>query len=306
MAKPKHLLVFGAGASKGSDSSGTPPLGSELFGELGRFDPNGWGSIGAQRAQLFRGDFEHGMREILEGNSQGVAALQRRMAAFFFKFRPGSSNLYMRLAEKIRERHWEGAVATLNYERLLELSLLSQGLKPVCGKEASGESEIEVCLPHGCCHLFCTSVSMSSRGVTISVPHVEIGGRVEPIVDPQKFRERIDGDAVPPAMSYFVPSKVTTCGPKFIKGQQGRFAGLVEAASTIGIVGLQVREYDGHIWKPLAQAPGRLVCCSGESSGRTFREWANSRRPHKIDVDVVLPHSFYDGFEELCSSVGLS
>ena len=297
------MLVFGAGASHGSDTGGTPPLGCSLFDELARFDASGWGSIGRQQEEQLRGDFEHGMRELLQGNPHGVAPLQRRMAAFFFEFRPGPSNLYMRLAEKIRERHWEGAIATLNYERLLERSLLSQGLKPVCGREASDEGEVEVCLPHGCCHIFCESVKGRAAGVRLDATSVSTRGPVKPIDDPQEFTQRIERDAFPPVMSYFVPSKKTTSGANFIEAQQGRFAGLVEAASTIGVAGLQVREHDEHIWRPLAGAPGRLVYCSGESSGRDFREWANRKRPDKMDV--VLPHYFPDGFEELCSSVGL-
>ena len=42
----KYLIIFGAGASYGSDTGGLiPPLGAQLFDELARYNPNGWGSI---------------------------------------------------------------------------------------------------------------------------------------------------------------------------------------------------------------------------------------------------------------------
>ncbi len=55
------VILFGAGASYGSERIGMPPLGANLFEALRRFNPSGWGSIGEPFATKFREDFEAGM-----------------------------------------------------------------------------------------------------------------------------------------------------------------------------------------------------------------------------------------------------
>lgn len=295
----KYLILFGAGASFGSDTTGVPPLVNSLFDELVAFNPSGWGKVSSDQAELFRRDFEAGMKVI---SSHYMPPLQRAMAAFFFNFIPKESNLYIKLAEKIKSQTWEGAIATLNYERLLELSLSFSRIRLVVGRKAEANSEIEVCFPHGCCHLFCQSVRGAAQAVSLSGRDVRINGRIEVIADSQQFQKRINSDAFPPVMSYFDPSKETTSGASFIKNQRKRFAELASEASIVGVVGLRVRAHDEHIWKPLAQTSANIVYCSGQSSGEEFKTWADENRPHK--TDVVLPYYFSDGFEELCSMVG--
>ena len=60
------LILFGAGASYGSDSLGMPPLGADLFDELQRFNPPGWGSLPSNMSNVFRNDFEEGMKKYIE------------------------------------------------------------------------------------------------------------------------------------------------------------------------------------------------------------------------------------------------
>jgi len=299
----KYLILFGAGASFGSDTFGAPPLVNTLFDKLVAFNSNGWGKVSSDQAKLFRQDFEAGMKALSLENSHAMPPLQRAMAAFFFNFVPRRSNFYIKLAERIKNQNWAGSMVTLNYERLLELSLIFSGIRPVVGREAKSNSEIEVCFPHGCCHLFCSSVRGAAQAVSLSGTAVRTNGPIEVVADPGQFQERINNDAFPPVMSYFDPSKETTSGASFIEGQRKRFATLVSEASTIGIVGLRVRAHDEHIWKPLAQTSAKIVYCSGKSSGKEFKVWASESHTNKMDI--ILPHYFSDGFEELCSRVGL-
>ena len=55
------LILFGAGASKGSDSRETPPLGRDLFKSLHRLCPDTWGRLGRCERSAFERDFEEGM-----------------------------------------------------------------------------------------------------------------------------------------------------------------------------------------------------------------------------------------------------
>ena len=56
------LFLLGAGASFGSDSHYTPPLGAGLFDSLRRFNPDGWGTVAGSLADSFRADFESAMK----------------------------------------------------------------------------------------------------------------------------------------------------------------------------------------------------------------------------------------------------
>jgi hypothetical protein len=60
------LMLFGAGASYGSDTQGTPPLGSGLFDALQIFSRETWGQVSAGEAEVFTRDFEQGMKAYTE------------------------------------------------------------------------------------------------------------------------------------------------------------------------------------------------------------------------------------------------
>ena len=148
------LILFGAGASFGSDTQGTPPLGGSLFDTLAEFSPQTWGGIQVGEAELFRDNFEQGMRAFADVHPCDVDRLQRAMAGYFFTFQPTRFSLYVRLGERIRASNWNGTLASLNYERLLDLALRSGGLECRIQAVRKGNTDIELVLPHGCCHLF--------------------------------------------------------------------------------------------------------------------------------------------------------
>jgi len=297
-----NLFLFGAGASYGSQADG-PPMGSQLFEALRQFNPTGWGQLPADMADLFRGDFERGMARVAETNSHAMPILQRAMAAFFFRFVPRMSSLFVRLAQRIHRHQWNGAIATLNYERLLELSLLQVGVQPIVGQGA-GEGQIELCLPHGCCHLFCEGIQASPAGVSFSGVGVTFDGPVVAISDPEEFQRRINGNAVPPVMSYFELQKKTSAGVSFINSQRARWAELASQANKIAIVGVKVRPRDSHIWLPIANSAARVVYCAGAAAGNEFRGWAAASRPGK--GDRVLEGYFAEEFSSLCYEMGLA
>lgn len=297
-----RVVLFGAGASYGSDLAGTPPLGPSLFPALQAFNPPGWGQLPGNLAAIFHVDFEGGMVELAKTNSHAMPVLQRAMAAFFFNFQPLTSSLYVRLAQRIARDRWVGAIGSLNYERLLELSLGHAGVQPVVG-QAAASGQVELCLPHGCCHIFCEGVSMSPVGVSFSGAGVSIDGPVTIVADPAQFFARINGNAVPPVMSYFEPNKSTSAGVSFVASQRQRWAELVSSAEVVAIVGAKVRSLEDHIWGPLKTTGAKLVYCGGPQGGSEFSAWAASWR--KDGGDVVLNGYFADDFESLCAHVGL-
>lgn len=301
----KYLIIFGAGASYGSDDEKfTPPLGENLFSSLAGYNPDGWGQIRGNLADKFVTDFEAGIVELSKQNPHALPPLQRVMAAYFFNFVPRESNLYYSLAKKISSTNWNGSLATLNYERLLEISLLAAGMQPFVGvSNADHNKTIELCLPHGCCHIFCESVRGTAGLVSFAGMNVSTNGLIKIIGDQLEFQQRIKIDAFPPVMSYFEPNKQTTSGNNFIMSQRQRFFELVKEAEVIVLVGIRVREYDKHIWEPLGQSSAKLIYVSGEVGKNEFVTWKNKKRSNSSDL--ALGGYFKDSYATILKEIEL-
>ncbi len=297
------LLLLGAGASFGSDNANIPPLGSQLFDALCIFNPDAWGSLPTDFPAKFRNDFEAAMTELGNTHPHSLPPLQRAMAAYFFEFIPRQSNLYLNLANRMKSSNWNGAICTLNYERLLEISLSSVGLQPTVGSETKAGTSIELCLPHGCCHIFCDSVHGTSQGVSFSGFGVTTDGQVIVVSDPTEHRNRIINDAFPPVMSYFEPNKRTTSGASFISSQRARWSELVNQADVIVAIAIKLRVDDSHIWDPIQQCSADLYYCSGNSSGEEFLEWAENTRSNF--QNYMFPGYLSTEFSNICQALGL-
>jgi len=305
---PEFLAVFGAGASHGSDDpSGVPPLASDLLHELARVSPE-WRSLRlGSWGDRFRLDFEQAMTDYAKLGGYSLPRLQRDMARFFFTYRPGSRNLYLRLGTMVAEtQEWNGAFATLNYERLLPISLWQAGVgfsTPGLGRTAGRTGrEVELCLPHGSCCLFLKSIRVRP-GVSY-VADVKFDDQVVAACDEATFRDNVERNAVTPVMCYFDRHKQTSAGPTFIQVQRQRYADLVREARAIAVVGLKVRRVDKHIWEPLAQTKADIVYCAGESAGKAFTKWAKENRP--AGNSTVLDGYFEEHFDDIGLALGLT
>ena len=298
-----NLLLFGAGASIGSERRGGPPLGSSLFDALVKFNPPGWGAVKSGFGLAFTKDFEAGMAKLATENPHALPLLQRAMAAYFFNFQPTAESVYLRLAVRLRASKWPGALATLNYERLLELSLGQAHIRPVVGQASSPPLTVELILPHGCCHLFCDGARGISGAVSFAGAAVQTDGPISVLADPCQFQTRVNGDAFPPVMSYFEPSKQTTAGASFIRSQRARFEAIVGAAGAIAIVGVRVRPGDAHIWAPLAKTHAPILYCAGKDAATEYQAWHDSQRAHASDV--VLTEYFEPSLDAICAHVGI-
>lgn len=298
----EQLIIFGAGASYGSDTYNTPPLGALLFKELQKFNPNDWGRIDGGLAEIFANDFELGMTKISKTQPTFVSVLQRVMGLYFFQFHAhlNQSNLYIKLTERIAKKNWRGTMASLNYELLLEASLSYSNLQFSIGEPAN-QNQIELCYPHGCCHLFCSSVG--ARNASFPGLNVTTGGKIKRIVDPILYQEQITQDSFPPVMSYFEPRKRCTSGMNFIEAQRARFKTLILSAKNIALIGIRVRDHDKHIWDYLSKTNARLIYCAGERGAKEFNTWKQEERP--VKNDLVLKGYFKDSFDIICANIDL-
>lgn len=300
----KKLFIFGAGASYGSDTSDTPVLGNKLFHKLQSVFPESWGILSNEIEKAFTEDFEKGMVYLSKKYSHLLPPLQRAMAVYFFEIKLYSTNLYLELMPRVKSNIEDISFVTFNYERLLETAINHSGMAPCCGGKPRNENEIEVCYPHGCCHFFNKSIKATgAANIIIKGPGIHTSGKVEAIMKPDEFYNRISNDPFPPIMSYFEPNKDTLSGINFINTQRQRYEQLVINAEFIAIIGLKLRESDIHIWQPIAETKADILYCSGKNAGEEYKYWSKRNRRNKDDI--IINDYFSDGFEEICSRAGI-
>jgi hypothetical protein len=186
----------------------------------------------------------------------------------------------------------------LNYERLLELSLCQAGIQHVYEQVSLIGGQIELCLPHGCCHLFCDGVSGNSSAVSFSGIAVQTNGPVTPMPGTEEFFTKIKTEVFPPVMCYFNPEKSVTSGQNFIDAHKERLKQLIYEAEKIAIIGVAVRTQDQHIWEPLRQSSAQLLYCSGKSGSESFNKWHLEKRRNADAINI--PEYFEKAFDDIC------
>ena len=175
--KPKQVFLFGAGASFGSDrkhlfeAGYLPPLGKDLFAYLSADRKlNAWSQLPQEIKNLFKyRPFEEAMGYLDSSTDLAKGSFQRDLDLFryFSQFSPQTSNLYWKLAHlisrRLKEHSWSGAMITLNYDRLLEESLMRNRIFTVVTgvtfydddlPQLNDDQLLEVCYPHGACQFF--------------------------------------------------------------------------------------------------------------------------------------------------------
>lgn len=307
LKQPRSLLIFGAGASFGSQSIDRPPLGVDLYHRLKEFDPDGWGALPDDLAVKFGEDFERGMLAMVTTvHSKLAMRCQLRMAEFFFRFRPTGGNAYTRLGRKLNRKLdkaglSEIAFATTNYECLLMRAFKVVGITSAIGPV--GPKTIEVCLPHGICNAFSDypiSIKESANMVFSSPEYSMLGGSFR-LVDSAAEFEAMIAKGLPPAMSYFEPGKRTFNGGDWISEQRTRYSDLAMNARRIAIIGLRINEADSHIWTPIAQSEASVLYCGG-GDGPHFLDWVGRNRHGKPSRTTEKPF-FATALEEIVEFV---
>lgn len=297
----KIIFLFGAGASKGSEVEGipTPPLGSELFKKLKSRYPESWGCL---NVDSFTDDFEIAMSHLVLSQPDSIDQLQRDMAQFFFGFQPSGASLYHSLIREISPYLDTIGFCNLNYDLLLERCLLGARLQPVCARQAASDrGEVEICLPHGCCHLWIDGFRGSPGGVRFDPSLDVINGPVCAYGTLTNFQDQIRNNLLSPVMSCFDTNKTTPNAKQFIQNQRDRFAELIDAADLVVIIGVRVRDHDKHLWEPLSKATGKLLYCAGKKGAEEFEGWRKSHRSHTNDI--VLPGYFDYHFKDIIFAV---
>ena len=316
MTSNRTLILFGAGASFGSEPGGAtvPPLSACLYDRLSEFSPDLWGALPSPYPELFRADFECAFRQLGDDAPSRLSPdfkasadypnrltgpLLRKMADFFLEFVPTDDSLYLRLARKVKQNGWHGVLASLNYDLLLPLAL-DRARMTAC-LSPWDDNRLRLCLPHGCSALFVEPGRITGSAVLAGLGNRIRGLRVMFERDVHVARRKLQEEFVPPVMAYFEPGKATVTAPEFLDNQRECLGRAIGAADVAVVIGVRVREHDRHIWDHLRTTAARVVYCAPSTD--EFDKWARGARPH--GRNETLPGTFEASFEEICRYAGL-
>ena len=275
-----NLIIFGAGASYGSDpNNNTPPLGKNLFDALEIFDPVTWGSLNLTWKEKFREDFEPAMKELID-SGLFAAPFQWAMAEYCFtQFKACESNYCINILKAIDPKLKEFTLASLNYDLLIQQSVLIVNIRIKIGSPVDNENQIRLILPHGSSMIYCEGVR-GGQGVSFT-RGVSTGGKPKLFRDYNHFVQEKTTNVFPPVMSYFEPNKFTVSCANFVKQERDVFKETVLNANKIAIIGMKIHRIDKHIWEPLAETNAEILYVSGQNAKKEFQKWAKeNQRAH--------------------------
>ncbi len=116
----------------------------------------------------------------------------------------------------------------------------------------------------------------------------------------QLFKHELKSRALPPIMACFNTTKISAVGKKFLEKQKAMFEQMVLSATLIVIIGVQVRNHDEHIWKPLSRTNAKLIYCSGNASA-AFSDWCAEHRAKKMNQ--IYQGYFGEHINDICGVV---
>lgn len=295
------VFLFGAGASFGAGGirPERPPLGSQLFRQLSEVYPGTWGSLPENVVSAFEeGNFENGMGLIHEQFGKAIPELMQEMAIYFIQFRPATgSSLYCRLlADLIESEALHRALfATLNYDCVLEFSLLSRDLSiDYFGDE--NDPAIPVWKLHGSCNFFSHGVQ-AGKGVSYGTGVVWQGG-IQAFLDSNRVIQHcLVETSLAPVMSLYMEGKPLAVSSDFIANLQLRWEQSVLKSSAVFVIGARPWPDDTHIWGPLAETNAPLFFIG---NAEEFASWEGH---HRNGVSTHLASRFNTGYRDLLEKI---
>lgn len=289
MKANNHILIlFGSGASNGSEKEENycPPLGKNLhiFCSEHSSDWKKALQIPTLGEILESYGFEKFMLELNKLNTDLFYKCHLDCARLLFRFLPTKENLYGIFVQRLLEMCSDATItlATLNYDRLLPLSLTDYGILPYSINGIGNtdfkftpfflvdptncilkkRKEIEIILPHGASYLFTDSsfYNIPQEILELIEPdtedpiiknffaqqHIEMFGRkIIPIHDEKKFMNKLSLYEHP-AMSFIHEFKDTQgSGVPYVYYQRlYRLKEISMSVDTIVVIGVNYQKHD--------------------------------------------------------------
>jgi len=265
------VFLIGAGASYGSGPCApeSPPLGSYFFK---KFQEMGGvaATVSDDIASLFEEDFEKGMDVFFEKRNIDVTRFLREMAKYFCQFEPQIGNLYGELIKILGNDKKKASFVTTNYDLLIELSAMQQGMLVTYGGLPVPKNNLPVIKIHGSCNFLPDMGGSSIRGISFDISGSQGGSILDAGIKIASGSKEIlefceKEDAIAPALAMYSPDKRVLYCRSFVEEQQKAWVSEVKKAKRVYIIGLKVHPVDKHIWSVLASSNCNKYYVGGES-----------------------------------------
>jgi hypothetical protein len=239
--------------------------------------------------------FEPGMKLVHERFGQAVPQLMREMAVYFVQFRPfAQQSLYCRLVRDLKQANILSRVtfSSLNYECVLEYSLLEAGVRVEYFPENLVPDMVPVFKLHGSCNMFAHGIQ-AGQGVLYGTGVTWEGG-AQAFFDSNRVAEHcLVETGLAPMMSLYMQGKPLNVSPSVIKQVQKAWADGVSTAKAVFVVGVRPLPTDDHVWAPLAETPASLYFVGDTGA---FSEWVAAARDGRpsFQLGTRFNESYFD------------
>lgn len=254
-------LIFGAGASYGSGRClpSNPPLGNDLFSNLVELR-GAFARLGDQQKRVFlEQGFEAGMATIANDSRQ-INPLQKELACYLSSFTTQPDNAYTRLFNKIRTVCDKVAIATLNYDLLIEQSLAHHRIAFDYNGSRLGISLMKI---HGSSNFLPELGGLVMRGNVMRGGGGFVEGlRVSAVSSATEIRawcKDSRNSDISPVLAMYEKGKRVVINKRHIEAIQKNYSGTVHKSSHVVIVGTKYVEHDQHVWRPIGESGANIL-----------------------------------------------
>lgn len=273
-------LIFGAGASFGSEVEGIPrpPLGDYLFEELEK--QNGaFSKLPEEIKHEFRvNGFEKGMLAV-PNDSYIINPLQNELAIYLSSFQASENNSYVKLFKMLGRLVEEVNLITLNYDLLIEQSLAITGVKMV--RYGLHKGELSLLKVHGS-----SNFVPDMRGLNIgSIRAVNCGSfvRTQSMSALNSHEEIVrwctgpNTHSLSPIMCMYNKEKRAVTNSDAVDSLKADFSRAVNESKAIFIVGVKYVPHDHHIWDEIFSSKSEVIIVDPKSDEQLIGELARNK-----------------------------
>ena len=286
------VFLFGAGASAYSldCTPSCPPLGKDLFAAL-----QAQGGVSAtfspELVATFTTNFEDGVAALRSSRPVDLLEFLRDLARYFAQFAPGPNNLYRQLIRLLVSTRFEGVLASINYDVVLELAINAEGPRITYHGLPVPPGNLSVLKLHGSCNFLPVMQpgQISGIGFDVGPTGSVLEADVRPVTPAEAVAFCDREDSVAPVLALYVKGKQVLICPSFVRAQVDAWSHALSRATRAFVVGVRVNPDDDHIWGALAHSPARLFYVGPDPA--SFFAWAREHKRKRV-------HAFAPSFEE--------
>ena len=285
-------IIFGAGASFGSEAEGipTPPLGNHLFNELEKLH-GAFSRLPEAIKHEFRvNGFEQGMLGI-PNDSSVINPLQNELAIYLSSFKPSENNAYIKLFRMLGRVVQNIHIITLNYDLLIEFSLAGAGTSYVhYGLNKGSASLLKVhgssnFVPDAGSNVF-ENITAVGCGTFVETGSMKVLSSHEEILQCCSSTRAM---SLSPMMCIYNKEKRTVINSRALEGFKQDFNKAIAESNDIIIVGVKYVPHDHHIWDDILATKADVIIVDPYPDEGLIKEL------NKKNINItVVSKSFYD------------